>query len=179
MSRRRWLVPETVQTSAMDCGPAVLKAALAGHGIAVEYGRLREACQTDVDGTSINALEETANQLGLQATQEMLPVDHLPLPETAAIPAILVTCLSDGSTHFILVWWRQGPLVQVLDPAAGRRWLPVQRLLQETFLARALLQRSDLMLFDETFGALDPATLQETIRHVQKEAKTMVVIAHP
>ena len=51
---QRFLIPEVVQTSAMDCGPAALKAILEGFGIPVSYGRLREACQTDVDGTSIN-----------------------------------------------------------------------------------------------------------------------------
>ena len=47
---RRWLVPEVVQSSGMDCGPASLKALLEGFGISASYGRLREACQTDVDG---------------------------------------------------------------------------------------------------------------------------------
>lgn len=60
LHRRRLLVPEVVQTSAMDCGPAVLKSLLEGYGTAVHYGRLREACQTDVDGTSIDVLEEVA-----------------------------------------------------------------------------------------------------------------------
>ncbi|HTC48481.1 MAG TPA: cysteine peptidase family C39 domain-containing protein, partial [Candidatus Aquilonibacter sp.] len=57
---RRWLVPEVVQTSATDCGPAALKCLLEGFGIPVSYGRLREACQTDVDGTSIDTMEEIA-----------------------------------------------------------------------------------------------------------------------
>jgi ATP-binding cassette subfamily B protein len=35
----------------MDCGPAALKCLLEGFGIPVSYGRLREACQTDVDGS--------------------------------------------------------------------------------------------------------------------------------
>jgi ABC-type bacteriocin/lantibiotic exporter with double-glycine peptidase domain len=47
LKRRRWLVPEVVQTSAMDCGPAALKCLLEGFGIPVSYGRLREACQTE------------------------------------------------------------------------------------------------------------------------------------
>ena len=51
---RRWFAPEVVQTSAMDCGPAALKCLLEGFGIPVSYGRLREACQTDVDGTLID-----------------------------------------------------------------------------------------------------------------------------
>ena len=69
--RRRLLVPEVVQTSAMDCGPAALKCLLDGFGMPVSYGRLREACQTNVDGTSIDTLEEVAVQLGLEAEQIM------------------------------------------------------------------------------------------------------------
>ena len=57
--------------------PASLKCLLEGFYIPVSYGRLREACQTDVDGTSIDTLEEIAGQLGLQAEQVMLPVDHV------------------------------------------------------------------------------------------------------
>ena len=63
--RQRWLAPEVVQTSAMDCGPATLKCLLEGFHIPVSYGRLREACQTDVDGTSIDTIEVVANQLGV------------------------------------------------------------------------------------------------------------------
>ena len=37
--RRRLLVPEVVQTSAMDCGPAALKCLLDGFGVPVSYGR--------------------------------------------------------------------------------------------------------------------------------------------
>ena len=59
----RLLVPEVLQTSAMDCGPAALKALLDGFGLPVSYGRLREICQTDVDGTSIDTLEAVANAL--------------------------------------------------------------------------------------------------------------------
>ena len=57
----------------MDCGPASLKAMLEGWGIPVSYGRLREACQTDVDGTSIDTLEDVGAQLGLITEQIMVP----------------------------------------------------------------------------------------------------------
>src|SRR5687767_16040685 len=98
--RRRLMVPEVIQSSAMDCGPAALKCLLEGFGIAVSYGRLREACQTDVDGTSIDTLEDVAVQLGLVAEQTMVPVDHLLLPVAQTLPALVVTVLPDGSTHF-------------------------------------------------------------------------------
>jgi ATP-binding cassette subfamily B protein len=131
---RRWLVPEVIQTSAMDCGPAALKCLLDGFGLPVHYGRLREACQTDVDGTSIDVLEQVACQLGLLAEQVMLPVDHLLLPEAEALPAILVVRLPNGFTHFVLVWRRHGPFVQVMDPAVGRRWVRCNRLLEEVYV---------------------------------------------
>jgi ATP-binding cassette subfamily B protein len=118
----------------MDCGPAVLKCLLEGFGIPVGYGRLREACQTDVDGTSIDVLEEVAGRLGLDAEQVMLPVDQLLLPEVAALPAILVIRLPDGLTHFVLAWRRHGPFVQVMDPGVGRRWMRGKRLLEEAYI---------------------------------------------
>jgi ATP-binding cassette subfamily B protein len=132
--RKRLLVPEVVQTSAMDCGPAALKALLEGFGIPVSYGRLREACQTDVDGTSIDTLEEVARQLGLEAEQVMLPVDHLLLSEAQALPALLVVRQPSGMTHFVVAWRRMGPLVQVMDPGVGRRWLRRGPLLRDVFV---------------------------------------------
>src|SRR6476646_1788117 len=106
-SRRRLFVPEVVQTSAMDCGPASLKCLLEGFGISASYGRLREACQTDVDGTSIDTLEDIASQLGLKAEQVMTPADHLLLPEAGLLPALVVVTTS-GVSHFVVVWRRHG-----------------------------------------------------------------------
>jgi ATP-binding cassette subfamily B protein len=116
---QRFFAPEVVQTSEMDCGPAALKCLLEGFGIPVSYGRLREACQTDVDGTSINTLEDLAVQLGLVAEQIMIPVDHLFLPEAQALPAIVVVRLPNGMTHFLVVWNRVGNFLQVMDPLPG------------------------------------------------------------
>lgn len=134
VNRRRLVVPEVVQTSAMDCGPAVLKGLLEGFGTAVQYGRLREACQTDLDGTSIDVLEDVACQLGLEAEQVMVPVDHLLRPEAECLPAIVVVRQPGGFTHFVLAWRRHGGLVQVLDPAVGRRWSTCQGLLDAVYV---------------------------------------------
>ncbi|MEK8020185.1 MAG: cysteine peptidase family C39 domain-containing protein [Candidatus Parabeggiatoa sp.] len=131
---RRFLVPEVVQTSAMDCGPAALKCLLDGFGIQVSYGRLREACQTDVDGTSIDTMEEVAVQLGLDAVQVMVPADHLLLPESQSLPAIVVVRLPDGMTHFVVAWRRHQHFVQIMDPGTGRRWMLHQRFLSELYI---------------------------------------------
>ena len=132
--RRHLFIPEVVQTSAMDCGPAALTAFLAGHGLTVSYGRLREACQTDVDGTSIDRLETVAVQLGLNAEQILVPVDHLLLPDTAALPALVVVQQPGGATHFVVVWRRHGRVVQVMDPGTGRRWPTCRRFLDDLYV---------------------------------------------
>jgi ATP-binding cassette subfamily B protein len=133
-SKRHLFIPEVVQTSAMDCGPAALTALLAGHGLTVSYGRLREACQTDVDGTSIDRLETVAVQLGLNAEQILVPVDDLFLPETAMLPALVVVQQSGGALHFVVAWRRHGRVVQVMDPGTGRRWPTCRRFLDDLYV---------------------------------------------
>jgi ABC-type bacteriocin/lantibiotic exporter with double-glycine peptidase domain len=124
---RRWFAPEVVQTSTMDCGPAALKCLLEGHHVPVSYGRLREACQTSVDGTSIDTIEVVAAQLGLSAEQVLIPLDHVTLDATAALPAIVVVRHADAATHFVVVWRRKGRWLQIMDPALGRRWVTVRK----------------------------------------------------
>lgn len=123
---RRAIIPEVIQISATDCGPAAIKSVFAGMGLELNYRVLREACQTDVDGTSIVTLEEVANQLGLDAEQVMLPMDHVFLSEAHALPAIIVTLTAGGRPHFVVLWRRLGPFVQVMDPAAGRHWTRIE-----------------------------------------------------
>jgi ATP-binding cassette subfamily B protein len=47
------------------------------------------------------------------------------------------------------------------------------------YVARALLQHSELVVLDESFAALDPETLQLVMACVLRRARTLVVIAHP
>ena len=132
-TKRRLLIPEVVQTSMMDCGPASLKAMLEGWGVHVSYGRLREACQTDVDGTSIDTLEEVGAQLGLVTEQIMVPADHVLLASAKTLPAIIVVRHPSGVTHFVILWRRHGRFLQLMDPAVGRRWVTGRRFLDELY----------------------------------------------
>jgi ABC-type bacteriocin/lantibiotic exporter with double-glycine peptidase domain len=130
----RLMAPEVVQTSAMDCGPASLKCLLEGFGITVSYGRLREACQTDVDGTSIDTVEEVAGQLGLDVEQIMVPADYLLQPQAGALPAVVVVRLPNGITHFVVAWKRFRRFLQVMDPATGRRWPTCEQFLSTVYI---------------------------------------------
>jgi ABC-type bacteriocin/lantibiotic exporter with double-glycine peptidase domain len=130
---RKFLVPEVVQISTMDCGPAALKCLLEALGVPVSYGRLREACQTDVDGTSIDTIETVANQLGVDAEQMMLPVEHLFQPDATALPALIVVRHPSGGTHFVVIWRRLGGWLQLMDPAIGRRWVRRSRFIKDLY----------------------------------------------
>jgi ATP-binding cassette subfamily B protein len=47
------------------------------------------------------------------------------------------------------------------------------------YIARALLQRADVVVLDENFAALDPQTLEGALRCVLSRAPALLVIAHP
>jgi ATP-binding cassette subfamily B protein len=47
------------------------------------------------------------------------------------------------------------------------------------FIARALLQRPELIVLDESFAQLDPANLQRAVTCVLDRVPTVMVIAHP
>ena len=131
--KRRWLVPEVVQTSGMDCGPACLTSIVRGFGLDASYGRLREACQTNVDGTSIDTIEEIIGELGLEGAQAILPVEHL-LSPYGIVPGIVVARQPVGAPHFIVLWNRRFGRAQVMDPAKGRRWVRPEELERELYI---------------------------------------------
>lgn len=47
------------------------------------------------------------------------------------------------------------------------------------YIARALLQEADVLILDESFGALDPENMARAMQCVLRHAPTMLVIAHP
>ncbi|MFL5343422.1 MAG: ATP-binding cassette domain-containing protein [Hyalangium sp.] len=132
--RRKLLIPEVIQTSTTDCGPASLKSILGGFGLDVGYEALRELCQTDLDGTSIDSLEEILHRLGLGAEQAIVPVEHLLLDEAQLLPAIVVVKSPIGEAHFVTVWRRHGPLLQIMDPNSGRAWPSREQFLKDLYL---------------------------------------------
>ena len=157
---RSWLAPEVVQTSGMDCGPATLKSLLGGFGINASYDGLREACCTDVDGTSIDTVETLARELGLRAEQVLIPADHVTLRASASVPAIAVTRSASGGAHFVVVWRIVGPLVQIMDPTRGRFWISRTSLLRQLYSHTSVVDAVEWRAWagtPEFTGALCPA----------------------
>jgi len=167
--KQRFFAYEVVQTSAMDCGPATLKSILEGYGIPVSYGRLREACQTDVDGTSIDTIEDIALYLGLRAEQIMIPADHLLLDESESLPAIVVIRLPSGLTHFVVVWNKLGKFVQVMDPSTGRRWPTWEVFLKELYIHSYRVSAQEWRTWAGTEGFLAPLRRRLTNLRINEE----------
>lgn len=154
--KRHWLIPEVIQTSAMDCGPAALKALMEGCGLPASYGRLREACHTDVDGTSIDTIEDIAQRLGLDAAQVMVPVEHLLLSEANVLPCLVVVKMEGSGNHFLVAWRKHGPWLQVMDPAIGRRWMRVNHFMEEVYLHEQQLPGADWADWARGDGMIGP-----------------------
>ncbi|HEU4404632.1 MAG TPA: ATP-binding cassette domain-containing protein [Polyangiaceae bacterium] len=144
---RSFLAEQVVQASRMDCGPAALKCLLAGFGVRASYDRLREACQTSLDGTSIDTLEEVANALGIPAAQYLVPKDALPGLSASLAPALVVVSLPGGANHFVVLWRRAGGLLHVMDPAVGRRWLTPASFAHEVYVHEIGLVADDWLGF--------------------------------
>jgi len=115
----------------MDCGPAALKCLLEGYGISASYGRLREMCQTNVDGTSIDSLATIATDLGLDVEQVLIPADHLEHSWDALLPGVLVVQGLSAMHHFVVAWRERSGVVQVMDPSLGRRIRRSSELIRE------------------------------------------------
>lgn len=105
----------------MDCGPAALAALLSAHGIEANVDALRTVCATDVDGTSVDDLEEVAADLGLEAEQIVVPLEQVLACPEAHLPALVLTLTPDGYIHFVTAWRVRRRHVDLVDPAIGHR----------------------------------------------------------
>ncbi len=47
------------------------------------------------------------------------------------------------------------------------------------YIARALMQNADVLIFDESFAALDPENIRRALECVLRRARSVLVIAHP
>lgn len=77
-----------------------------------------------------------------------------------------------------------GPLLKRmpagLDQIVGETgWQLSQGERGRVFLARALLQKADAVLLDESLAALDPQNLSQCLDCVMRRAETLVMVAHP
>jgi HlyB family type I secretion system ABC transporter len=102
------------QIDEMDCGAACLGMICQAFGRKVSLTRIRQLCQTSLDGTSLNDICRAATELGLAARALKVSkrnLDQMPLP------AIVHW---DGN-HWVVLLETSRIFVRVADPALGIR----------------------------------------------------------
>lgn len=102
-----------------ECGAACLAMLLGYYGASVPLSALRRACGTARDGTSAAALARAAREFGLTARAFKVDVAAL---HRCSLPAILHWELR----HFVVLERVRGDAIEILDPAVGRRRVPLQ-----------------------------------------------------
>ena len=77
-----------------------------------------------------------------------------------------------------------GPLLERMplglhQPVGESGWQLSHGERSRVYAARALLQHPDVMILDESFGALDPATAEQSVNVMLDRTPTVIMIAHP
>ena len=98
----------------MDCGASSLAIICRYYGKAISLARIRQLVHTGLDGTSLKAICEGANELGLAARAvKASPAGLGQLP----LPAIVHW---DGN-HWVVLYDVDDGHVRISDPAVGKR----------------------------------------------------------
>ncbi|MEZ4868984.1 MAG: ATP-binding cassette domain-containing protein [Caldilineaceae bacterium] len=165
----RWLVPQARCDTVDQSATAVIEALCQGLHRPVAATEIAQALQTAAietaaresaaDGLSLALLQHVVTDLGFTATVEWLPADHILLPVNGALPAVVLLKDAGQPHHYGLLWRRQGPFVQLLDPLVGRRWLTEQQLAAELCVQQATVSATAWQQWATS------AAFQQSLRH--------------
>lgn len=119
------IIPDLIfQEETNECGLACVAMLAQTQGRNISLDTLRELFPASDHGTSLNSLMNILTSLGITTTPvlfEHQELNKLPLP----------AILHYGASHYVLLTWRKGNYVCVMNPAIGEQWLPFGALKQE------------------------------------------------
>lgn len=119
------IIPDMVfQEETNECGLSCIAMLAQTRSIACSLPALREIFPASDHGTSLSDLSVILQQIGI-ATAPVL-FDH---DELHALP--FPSILHYGASHYVLLAWRKGDYVCVMNPAIGQQWLPFSALKRE------------------------------------------------
>lgn len=112
------------QEETNECGLACVAMLAQTQGQTVSLETLRDIFPASDHGTSLDTLMSILARLGIATTPVLFEHDEL---SDLPLPAIL----HYGASHYVLLAWRKGNHVCVMNPAIGEQWLPFSALKQE------------------------------------------------
>jgi ABC-type bacteriocin/lantibiotic exporter with double-glycine peptidase domain len=113
-------IPFIQQLSATECGVACLTMVLGYYGKQIPLSDVRDVLGVQRDGVNALALLQAGRWYGLRGRGVRLGLEELPYLAKGAI-------LHWEFTHFVVFerWRKDG--VTIVDPAYGRRWVPMEQ----------------------------------------------------
>jgi len=130
LRRGRRRIPFIQQMEAADCGAACLAMILGYWGKRLSLKEVRETTGAGRGGVTALAILESARHQGMRGRGVRLEPDELKYLPTASV-------LHWGFNHFVVFEGVTRKGVKIVDPAAGRRTLPIERV-REQFTGVAL-----------------------------------------
>ncbi len=136
LGARQRRIPHVQQVSVSECGAACLAMVLAWHGRHVPMEEVRDSMGVSVNGVSALDILDTAHRYGLSGRGTRLEKEDLEyLPEGSI--------LHWDFRHFVVFERLRAGMVHILDPAIGRRALPLEQFLRHFTGVAVLLEPSD------------------------------------
>ncbi|HDR8183504.1 TPA: peptidase domain-containing ABC transporter [Bacillus thuringiensis] len=109
--------PFIMQHDLKDCGPACLAMISRHYGLSISISKIREIAGTDLQGTNVQGLLESAERLGFDTkgvrVKELNALYELPLPAIAHVN------MPGGLLHYVVIYKINKKKVYVSDPAKG------------------------------------------------------------
>ena len=119
------IIPNLIyQEETNECGLACIAMLAQTQGLSISLDTLREAYPASDHGTSLVDLSTILTNCGIATTPVLFEHDEL---SSLPLPAIL----HYGASHYVVLAYRKGNNVCVMNPAIGQQWLPFSALKAE------------------------------------------------
>jgi ATP-binding cassette subfamily B protein len=114
---------------------------------------------------------------GLDASQTILPAEHILLAEPKILPAIAIVDGPPGSDmiDFVLLWKVDGDRVQIMDPVLGRTWIPRADLAKRIYVHEMTIPAEDWHAAESQPSFQDAVRARLVARGLDREAAQALV----
>lgn len=119
------IIPGMVaQSEINECGLACVAMLAETQGINITLAQLRDAYPISVHGTSLSTLGDILSEQGISVYPVLFSSDEI---QDLPLPAIL----HYGAGHYVLLAYRKGRRVCIMNPAIGQQFLTFDALKKE------------------------------------------------